>query len=256
MTNEMIRSQLRAYAEELSREGGQLFRVRSYRAAAFEIGRMVRPLAEVFATAGRAGLEALPGIGKSLAYTIEGLLNTGDFRVLREQESPRNSLLSLPGVGVRLAEQLRDRLGITTMEQFREAARAGRLGELFLAKKRLTGILAAIDARLQEQEAPRPPEDEPSLADLLAVDEKVRAHPDRVVVTQREGWTIRATFASTALAHRLGKTNDWVAITFERGDRIGQRTVVTETRGDLFGMRVVRGRESECAHHHRAPAAA
>jgi putative hydrolase len=37
----------------------------------------------------------------------------------------------------------------------------------------------------------------------------------------------------------------------------GQRTVVTETRGDLRGRRVVRGRERECSGHYEgAPAPA
>jgi DNA polymerase (family X) len=60
--------------------------------------------------------------------------------------------------------------------------------------------------------------------------------------------------SNTALAHRLGRTRDWVVIYYYDGDhREGQCTVVTETRGALAGERVVRGRELESWS---APAAA
>src|SRR5262249_5793479 len=62
----------------------------------------------------------------------------------------------------------------------------------------------------------------------------------------RDGWLYRARFARTALAARVGATRDWVEIHFENDGKTGQRTVVTETRGDLSGQRVVRGREQEC----------
>ena len=42
-------------------------------------------------------------------------------------------------------------------------------------------------------------------------------------------------------------------IYFDDGSASGQRTVVTETRGDLRGRRVVRGRERECREHYVAP---
>ena len=57
---------------------------------------------------------------------------------------------------------------------------------------------------------------------------------------------LRLLFWNTALAHRLGQTHDWVVVYFDDGVISGQCTVVTETRGDLRGLRVVRGREREC----------
>jgi hypothetical protein len=67
----------------------------------------------------------------------------------------------------------------------------------------------------------------------------------------RSGWRFRALYSNTALAHRLGQTHDWVVIYFDDGVVEGQRTVVTETRGDLRGRRVVRGRERECRQHYQ-----
>ena len=70
-------------------------------------------------------------------------------------------------------------------------------------------------------------------------------------VADRDGWRFRALFSNTALAYRLGKTDDWVVIAFHDGLNSGQRTVVTEMRGDLRGLRVVRGRERECRTYYK-----
>lgn len=53
-------------------------------------------------------------------------------------------------------------------------------------------------------------------------------------------------------AHKLHRVCDWVVIYYSDpdGDE-GQATVVTERRGALTGLRVVRGREPECARHYR-----
>jgi hypothetical protein len=106
---------------------------------------------------------------------------------------------------------------------------------------------------------------------MLAVDEEYRAgaeqsrlptiaprrfNPDQepwlpVYQTRKDGWRFRALFSNTALAHRLNQTRDWVVIYFDDGFSSGQRTIVTETRGDLRGRRVVRGREFECREQYR-----
>ncbi|HEX6865060.1 MAG TPA: DNA-binding protein, partial [Thermoanaerobaculia bacterium] len=60
-------------------------------------------------------------------------------------------------------------------------------------------------------------------------------------------WRFTALFSNTARAHDLGKTHDWVVIyVYDGHHREEQHTVVTETRGPLAGLRVVRGREAEC----------
>jgi hypothetical protein len=73
-----------------------------------------------------------------------------------------------------------------------------------------------------------------------------------VLHTERAGWRFTALYSNTALAHRLGRTRDWVVVYFHTDhEPEGQRTVVTETRGPLAGQRVIRGRESECAGRSR-----
>jgi hypothetical protein len=266
MTNEMVAERLVRYADELEKEGGELYRVRAYRAGAQAVQALTRSLADLRAESGRKGLEELPGIGKSLAYTIEGLVQDGQWRALKPADAarePNRLFTSLPGVGPKLAEDLRDKLGLRTLEELYRAAQAGRLAEVGVGHKRLLGLIAALERRL----APvAPPPAEPAVEDLLDLDHDYRAgmeentlprlSPRRfnpegehwlgILRMERDGWKMRALFSNTAQAHRLGKTRDWVVIYFQKGEINGQRTVVTETKGELASRRVVRGREAEC----------
>ena len=64
-----------------------------------------------------------------------------------------------------------------------------------------------------------------------------------VLHTERLGrWRFTALYSNT-----VGKAHDWVVVTFHGPDDgpEGQCTVVTQTRGELKGMRVVRDREAE-----------
>ncbi len=83
MNNEMIARKLNEYADYLEGEESNVHRVRAYRRAAQTIRELERPAANVLAEKGRAGIDELPGVGASLAYTIESLIRTGEFRTLR-----------------------------------------------------------------------------------------------------------------------------------------------------------------------------
>lgn len=78
MTNERIGAYLLEHAKRLAREGDNLYRIRAYRHAGFEVARTTRPLRDLFAQFGRKGLESLPGIGRSIAVTIAELLSSGE----------------------------------------------------------------------------------------------------------------------------------------------------------------------------------
>jgi DNA polymerase (family X) len=256
MDNHTIAQRLRDYANYLDSQEMNVYRVRAYRKAAETVLTLDRPLTELVEKEGRAGLEALPGIGPHLSFTLEGLVRDGQFRTLGTDGGridPERLLLSIPGIGPRLARQLHDELAITTLEGLEMAAHDGRLARLGVGPKR-----------------PEPAGHEPSVADILAVDEKYRRQAEEhllptlaprrfnpehrpwlpIYQTDRGGWFYRALFSNTALAHRLNTTRDWVVIYFDDGTSSGQRTVVTETRGDLRGRRVVRGRERECRDYY------
>lgn len=283
MDNATIANRLNEYATYLEGEESNVHRVRAYRRAAETVLAQLRPLSEVLGEKGRPGLEALPGIGASLAYTIEGLIRTGEFRTLRAgliaaagHIDPERLLSSLPGIGRQMAHLLRDRLGITNLEELERAAHEGRLAQVGIGPKRLRGLIDTLSARLRWSRVVQPVEGEPPVEELLAVDEEYRRqaeentlptvtprrfNPDHepwlpLYIKDHDGWRYRALFSNTALAHRLGQTRDWVVVSFSDGFTSGQRTLVTETRGDLRGRRVVRGRERECRTSYEQTAAA
>ena len=70
ITNQEIARKLREQAAELARAGSNLYRVRAFRSAAMAVMGLTREVAELVAAGRAADLEAVPGIGKSLAETI------------------------------------------------------------------------------------------------------------------------------------------------------------------------------------------
>jgi predicted flap endonuclease-1-like 5' DNA nuclease len=267
MDNRTIAERLRDHAAELETAQAGVYRVRAYRRAAESVAALEQPLKDVLENEGRAGLEAIPGIGSHLAFTIEELIRTGEFKTLRPTNAdvePEKQLTSLPGVGPFLAYRLRERLGVTTPEQLERAAEEGRLAEVGIGPKRLRGVLDVLAGRRLENRVNTP--NEPTIEDLLAVDADYREYAEAgqlftitphkqnpngerwlpVFSSRRGRWRYRVLYSNTAVAHRLNKTRDWVVIYFNDGTTSGQRTVVTEKHGDLVGRRVVRGREREC----------
>lgn len=277
MDNRAIAQKLLDYAHYLEAREANIYRCRAYRQAAETILSLNRPAVQIVENEGRDGLEALPGIGSHLSYTIEGLVREGVFRT---QDSEGGSIdverlfASLPGVGPRLARRIHLELAIDTLEQLEQAAHDGRLGQLDIGPKRLRGIIESLQSRLRRLRFPEPSQREPAVAELLAVDQEYRErseHDELPKVAPRRfnpeqeawlplfehkhgDWYYRALHSNTALAHRLGTTRDWVVIYFSDTTSTGQRTVVTETRGDLRGRRVVRGREHECRKYYTADA--
>ncbi len=262
MNNAAIGHKLNEYADYLEGEEANIYRARAYRRAAQTIFALDRAAAEILTEKGRAGLDELPGVGASLAYTIEGLIRTGEFRTLRPTGGhidPERLLTSLPGVGPQLARALHERLGVTSLEQMEQAAHDGRLAQVGVGPKRLRGLIDALAGRLARARLPEPVRGEPLVDEILEVDAEYhqqtddnrlptlsprRFNPENqpwlpLYNTDRRGWRFRASFSNTALAHRLGRTRDWVVVSFHDGFASGQRTVVTETAGDLRGRRMV-----------------
>jgi hypothetical protein len=274
MDNRTVAEWLMKYAHYLEAREANLYRVQAYRRAAETVLGLQRPVAHIVAEAGRDGLEELPGIGSHLSYTIDGLVRTGEFRTQDAEGGHvdvERLFASLPGVGPRLARQIHVGLGIETLEQLEQAAHDGRLDPFGVGPKRLNGIIDSLAGRLGRRRLPDRPAEEPDVADLLDVDEEYRRraaagelptltprrfNPEQkawlpLLETRRGPWHFRALYSNTATAHQLGQTHDWVVVYFSRGAMAGQRTVVTEVRGDLRGRRVVRGREVDCRRFYR-----
>jgi DNA polymerase (family X) len=258
-------------ADLLEQQAASPFRVRAWREAALAVRENPRELSDVFRDHGRVGLEAIPHIGPRLASVVIELIKTGTCGALeRLQGDPIHRLASLPGLGPHLAERIHRELGIDTLEELEIAAHDGRLAHVpGFGPRRIAavrGVLASVLSRRVGRSPSR--SRSPSVELLLDVDRAYleaaaagtlhkitprRFNPDKtawlpVMHVDRDGWAFTAMFSNTELAHRLGRTNDWVIIYFhEPHGPEGQATIVTEQRGPQRGRRVVRGRERECA---------
>ena len=89
MTNTDIARKLREHAAELAREGGNLYRVRAFRQAAFAVLGLPREVKDVVAAAGPDALRAVPGIGDSLAGTISDFAVRGEWNPRTPVREPR-----------------------------------------------------------------------------------------------------------------------------------------------------------------------
>ncbi len=275
---------LREAAALLEEQGANAFRVAAYRRAADTLARLPEDVGAIVEREGSEGLEALPGIGRSIAAAIVEMWRTGrwaQLERLRGSADPVHLFTLLPGLGRRLAERIHDELHADTLEALEIAAWDGRLENVpGVGPRRAAAIRASLEAALSRGRlrhasgaaAPRPvATPPPPVEELLEVDREYRERAARgrlpTIAPKRfnpggESWlpVLHATrgtlhytalYSNTALAHQLNRTRDWVVIYYYDDDHSeGQCTVVTETHGPLSGRRVVRGREAECRAHY------
>jgi DNA polymerase (family 10) len=110
------------------------FKPRAYEKAAQAIEAHHQPLAELYRAGGTRALASVPGVGKSMAEKLEELLTTGRC-ALHEQYRQRMpvdlaALTALEGVGPKAVRVLHERLGVRTLAELEQAARAGRVRAL------------------------------------------------------------------------------------------------------------------------------
>ena len=278
-TNRQIADRLEEAARLLRDQGADRYRVSAYLRAAATVRLWPIPVQQLYVERGLGGLEQLPGVGIGLARAIRELLTRGRLPMLdrlRGDSDPSHVLASVPGIGPIYAEQLHSELGLNTLEDLEAAAHDGRLATVAgFGDKRLAGIRDSLAHRLgRVRPAVAAPVAAPPVAELLDVDreyrEKAAAGELRRIAPRRfnptgEAWlpilhTVRgsrrytALFSNTAHAHRAGKTREWVVLYVDGQARDQQFTVITASRGELRGRRIVAGRESECAALTRAAA--
>jgi DNA polymerase (family 10) len=151
--NADVAEQFDLLADLLELEGEQQFRVLAYRRAADQIRSSGSPIAQL-ALAGQA--KDLPGIGKTIESKIVQIVNTGEIEALtkRKAQIPAGvaEFLRLPALGPKTARRIWQELGITTVEELRQAAEAERLRTLpGLGAKTEERILKALDEKPQEK---------------------------------------------------------------------------------------------------------
>lgn len=279
LVQERLNTQVAARLEEVARileqQGANRFRVRAYLRGAATVRRLDRGVDEILREGGLPALQLLPGIGPSLARSIQALVTSGRLPMLerlRGEGDPEALLATVPGIGRGTAERLHRDLGIETLEELEAMASDTRLQAVAgIGAKRLAGIRDSLAHRLERVRRPPPAVSEPPpVAELLDVDreyrEKATAGRLSRIAPRRfnpggKAWlsvlhTVRgerhytALFSNSARAHAQQATHDWVVLYYDSGDAEGQSTVITALRGPLRGRRIVPGREAECAEHY------
>jgi DNA polymerase (family X) len=128
VTNAYIAEQLEAFASLLDLSGAGYYTSRAYRRAAETIRETKAPIAELVAE-GR--VQELRGIGSGIAARLRELVETGRIAELDELEREvQPELIGLGrflGVGPKRMVEIGRSLGVSTADEFREAARSGRL---------------------------------------------------------------------------------------------------------------------------------
>lgn len=278
--NREIASVLDRIAELLEAQDADRHRVRAYRRAARSVAAHPDPVDELARHGGRAALEELDDVGRSIAGLIEETVRRGNPALLERLEGevpPTHRFERLPGVGPELAGRIHEELGIETLEDLEAAAHDGRLARVEgFGPRKVRGLQDALEGMLGKRRRGRRGKseqgpDRPPVSLCLEVDREYRRkaeagrlktiaprrfNPARerwlpVMHTEHGGWEFSALYSNTARAHQRGATRDWVVLYYQRDGQEGQCTVVTEKRGELAGKRVVRGRERESRAVHQ-----
>jgi DNA polymerase/3'-5' exonuclease PolX len=151
-SNVRVAEQLERVADLLEAQGANRFRVDAYRRAAATVRDLPTKVTVLVAEDGRAGLEALPGVGRALAGAILELVETGGLRLLDRlvgAASPEHLFTSLPGVGAELARRIHEQLGVETLEELETAAWDGRLEEVpGFGPRRAEVLRSVLEGRL------------------------------------------------------------------------------------------------------------
>jgi DNA polymerase (family 10) len=110
-------------------QGANPFRVRAYRNAARTVSSLPRSVSEMIE--GDEDLTALAGIGKDLAGKIREIVETGTLSQLEEieKETPAelDKLMKVEGLGPKRVKALHQDLGISDLDELKEAAEKGKI---------------------------------------------------------------------------------------------------------------------------------
>lgn len=141
-----IAAALQEIGSLLELKGGEYFKARAYKLGARSLAEVTEDLGKLIK---QNRLTLVKGIGYALAKQIEELYTIGESSFLNQlrSEMPPGivELSNVRGLNRKKVEQLHDALGITTVDELKAAAEAGKLREIkgFTAKTE-SRILAAI----------------------------------------------------------------------------------------------------------------
>lgn len=149
MHNSEIARLFEELADLLELQGANAFRLRAYRNAARTLGSLPEPISDL-AQEGPKALQKIQGIGKDLAEKLVVIVETGELPQLEElrEQIPTGvvMMLRIPGIGPKKVATIFNELGVTTLDQLREAAEQGQIAELKgFGAKTATTILEGLD---------------------------------------------------------------------------------------------------------------
>ena len=131
MRNEEVAWVFYELADLLEFKGENFFKIRAYRNAARVLSSLAEPLEKI---GRKEEWTKIPGIGKIIAAKIDEILTTGHLNKLEKLrcEIPPGivEIMSLPGIGPKRAALFYEKLGVTTIAELDEAAKARRVRNL------------------------------------------------------------------------------------------------------------------------------
>ena len=149
--NQDVADQFELLADLLELEGADSFRVIAYRRAAQRMRETAGSVAQL-AVEGKA--KELAGIGSTIEEKIVQIVSDGRIHALvqREERIPPDvrRFMKLPGLGPKTAAKIWLQLGVTTVQQLKEAAEQGRLRGLpGLGAKTEENVLRGLAAQAE-----------------------------------------------------------------------------------------------------------
>ena len=110
------------------------FKSQAYRRASFGVEDTEKELAHIYNKTGIKGLLDVPGVGKNIAKHIEELITTGKLtryeRLKKEIPIDIAGIIKVPGIGPKTIKTLYEKLDIHTVEDLRNAAKAGAISHV------------------------------------------------------------------------------------------------------------------------------
>ena len=151
MDNIQIAERFNRMARLLEFKGENPFKVRAYAAAARTIKGLDGELTSLYKN---GMIDSVPGVGEALKGKIVEMLETGSFdayeRTVKEIPHGIMDIMNIPGIGPKMAKQFYEKLGITSIDELRKAAKEHRIRRLpRMGEKQEDKILRSI-IRLQQ----------------------------------------------------------------------------------------------------------
>ena len=245
-TNADVAAQFELLADIFELEDVQSFRVLAYRRAATRIRETGTSVAQM-ALEGKA--KELQGVGKTIEEKIVQIVDDGEIHALSKRRVgvPAGvvQFMRLPGLGPKSAARIWRELGITTLDELKQAAEAQRL-------RGLTGFGARKEEQILKALAVEAPTEQPrallgvGLPAVLAVVDVLRESPLVDLVSEagsvrRRRETFRdldiiATSSDPAALTAYFTKLPWVADVIAHGDT---KATVLSQDGLRFDLRVV-----------------